>query len=51
MIMAKNGIKIHSATSESIIDEIQVAKCKFKDLTIFGVYRSPTVDTESRTTK
>jgi exonuclease III len=51
MIMAKNGVKIHSATSESIIDKIQVAKCKFKDLTIFGVYRSPTVDTESRTTK
>ena len=51
MIQVKNGVKVHNATSESIIDEIQVAKCKFKDLTIFGVYRSPTVDTEARTTK
>ena len=50
LIMAKEGVKVHSASSESVVDEIQVAKCQFKDLTIFGVYRSPTIDPQ-RTTK
>ena len=41
MILSRLGIE---ATSKSLeVEEIQVAKCKFGDLTIIGVYRSPTI--------
>ena len=43
MILHKSAIKVHDAESESILEEIQVAKCRYKDLTIIGVYRSPSV--------
>ena len=49
MVLAKDSIKIHDAKSESLIEKIQVAKFKFNDLTIFGVYRSPSVDTAKGT--
>ena len=44
MILSRDGIKVTEATSKSLeAEEIQVAKCKFEDLTIIGVYRSPTI--------
>ena len=44
MILSRDGIKVTEATSKSLeAKEIQVAKCKFEDLTILGIYRSPTV--------
>ena len=42
MVLSKLGISVE-ATSRNLIEEIQVAKVIFKDLTILGVYRSPTV--------
>ena len=43
MILHKTAIKVHDSESESILEEIQVAKCRYEDLTIIGVYRSPSV--------
>ena len=44
MILSRDGIKVTEATSKSLeAKEIQVAKCKFEDITIIGVYRSPTI--------
>ena len=44
MILSRLGVNVIEATSKSLEDEeIQVAKCKFEDLTIIGVYRSPTI--------
>ena len=44
MILSRDGIKVIEATSKSLeAKEIQVAKCKFEDLTIIGIYRSPTI--------
>ena len=51
LVLAKTSIstQIHDAESESLIEEIQVAKLKFNEMTIFGVYRSPSVDTAKGT--
>ena len=44
MILSKLGVNVIEATSKSLeIEEIQVAKCKIGDLTVIGVYRSPTI--------
>ena len=43
MILHKTAIKVHDSESESILEEIQVAKCRYEDLTIIGVYRSPSI--------
>ena len=44
MILSKLGVNVIEATSKSLdIEEIQVAKCKIEDLTVIGVYRSPTI--------
>ena len=44
MILSKLGLDVIEATSKSLeVEEIQVAKCQFKDLTIIGIYRSPTI--------
>ena len=43
MILHKSEIKVHDSESESILEKIQVAKCKYKDLTIIGIYRSPSI--------
>ena len=44
MILSRLGVNVIEATSKSLeIEEIQVAKCKFEDLTVIGVYRSPTI--------
>ena len=44
MILSKLGLNVIEATSKSLeTEEIQVAKCKIEDLTIIGVYRSPTI--------
>ena len=44
MILSKLGLDVIEATSRSLeAEEIQVAKCKFGDLTIIGIYRSPTI--------
>ena len=44
MILSRMGLKVTDATSKSLdVEEIQVAKCKIEDLTIIGVYRSPTI--------
>ena len=44
MILSRDGIKVTEAISKSLeAKEIQVAKCKFEDLTILGIYRSPTI--------
>ena len=44
MILSRLGVNVIEATSKSLeVEEIQVAKCEFEDLTIIGVYRSPTI--------
>ena len=44
MILSKLGMNVIEATSKSLeVEEIQVANCQFGDLTIIGIYRSPTI--------
>ena len=44
MILSKLGLNVIEATSKSLeVEEIQVANCQFGDLTIIGIYRSPTI--------
>ena len=43
IILHKTAVKVHDSELESILEETQVAKCRYKDLTIIGVYRSPSV--------
>ena len=41
VIMAKKNIQLHEINSKNILPEIQFVSFRFKDITFFAVYRSP----------
>ena len=41
VVMAKKNIQLHEITSRNILPEIQFVSFRFKDVTFFAVYRSP----------
>ena len=41
VIMAKKNIQLHEINSKNILPEIQFVSFRFKDITFFAIYRSP----------